>query len=117
MVTFCLTDESEQKIIFRYFPEGKEDKGYGVIIVDKVKEEINIIQVAPADFVRNIPAEELNDLAEAINHVKRKAGETDFVEMVTEPERSIYYGDHAVNEIVKYLRKGEIPQRGMQVWY
>lgn len=37
MVTFRLIEENEQRIVYRYFPEGKEDNGYGVIIVDKVK--------------------------------------------------------------------------------
>ena len=49
--------------------------------------------------------------------MKREAGETDFVEMTTESEHSIYYGDHAVREIIKYLRKGEVPPKGMQMWY
>ena len=117
MVTFRLIEENEQRIVYWYFPEGKEDKGNGVIIVDKVNEEIDITEVAPSDFERDIPAEELNELAEAINQMKREAGETDFVEMATEPEHSIYYGDHAVREIVKYLRKGEVPRKGMQMWY
>ena len=111
MVTFRLIEEDEQRIVYWYFPEGKEDKGHGVIIVDKIQEEIDITEVAPDDFERDIPAEELNELAEAINKMKREAGETDFVEMTTESEHSIYYGDHAVREIIKYLRKGEVPQK------
>ena len=75
MVTFRLIEEDEQKIIYWYFPEGKEDKGHGVIIVDKVQEEIDITEVAPDDFERDIPAEELNELAEAINQMKREARE------------------------------------------
>lgn len=117
MVTFRLIEEDEQRIVYWYFPEGKEDKGHGIIIVDKIQEEIDITEVAPDDFERDIPAEELNELAEAINKMKREAGETDFVEMTTESEHSIYYGDHAVREIIKYLRKGEVPPRGMQMWY
>ena len=116
MVTFRLIEEDEQRIVYWYFPEGKEDKGHG-IIVDKIQEEIDITEVAPDDFERDIPAEELNELAEAINKMKREAGETDFVEMTTESEHSIYYGDHAVREIIKYLRKGEVPPKGMQMWY
>ena len=80
-------------------------------VKDKIQEEIDITEVAPDDFERDIPAEELNELAEAINKMKREAGETDFVEMTTESEHSIYYGDHAVREIIKYLRKGEVPQK------
>ena len=50
MVTFRLIEENEQRIVYCYFPEGKEDKGNGVIIVDKVNEEIDITEVAPSDF-------------------------------------------------------------------
>lgn len=117
MVTFRLIKEDDKEIVYWYFPEGKENKGHGIIIVDKVKEEINITEVAPSDFERDIPVEELNEMAEAINQMKRKVGKTDFVEMTTEPGHSIYYGDHAVREIIKYLRKGEVPQNGTQMWY
>ncbi len=71
MVTFRLIEEDEQRIVYWYFPEGKEDKGHGIIIVDKIQEEIDITEVAPDDFERDIPAEELNELAEAINKMKR----------------------------------------------
>ena len=33
MVTFRLIEEDEQRIVYWYFPEGKEDKGHGVIIM------------------------------------------------------------------------------------
>ena len=117
MVTFRLIEEDEQRIIYWYFPEGNEDKEHGVIIVDKIQDEVNITKVAPDDFERDIPAEELNWLGEAINQMKREAGRTDFVEMTTESEHSIYYGDHAVDEIIKHLLKGEVPQKGIQIWY
>ena len=117
MVTFRLIEEDEQRIVFWYFPEGKEDNGHGVIIFDKVREEIDITEVAPDDIERDISAEELNELAEAINQMQREAGGIDFVEMTTESEHSIYYGDHAASEILKHLRNGEVPKKGKQVWY
>ncbi len=117
MVTFRLIKEDERSIVYWYFPEGKEKKGHGVIIVDKVQEEIDITEVAPDDFERDISPEELNQMAEAINQMKREAGETDFVEMTIKPAHIVTYGDHAVEEIIKYLRKGEVPQKGMQMWY
>ncbi len=117
MVTFRLVQEDEQKILYWYFPEGKEDSGHGVIVVDKVMNEINIIQVAPDDFERDISAEELNSLAEAINEMVREAGRADYVEMTTETEHSIYYGDHAVSRIAECLQKGDTPQKGTVMWY
>ena len=41
-MTFRLIEENEQRIVYWYFPEGKEDKGHGVIVVDKIHEEIDI---------------------------------------------------------------------------
>ncbi len=117
MVTFRLIEINEQRIVYWYFPEGKEEKGHGVIIVDKLQDEINITEAAPDDFERDIPAEELNKMAEAINQMKHEAGETDIVETTTESVHSTYYGDHAVREILKHLRKGEIPEKGKQIWY
>lgn len=117
MVTFRLIEKEKQRIVYWYFPEGKEENGHGVIIVNKLQDEINITEVAPDDFERDVPAEELNKMAEAINRMKHEAGETDFVEMTTESIHSTYYGDHAVREILKHLRKGEIPEKGKQIWY
>lgn len=73
--------------------------------------------MAEGDRERDIPAEELNQIAMVINQMKRKRGATDFVEMVTESEHCVYYGDHAVREIAKYLQEGKVPQKGMQEWY
>ena len=56
MVTFRVIEEDEQRIVYWYFPEGKEDKGHGIIIVDKIQEEIDITEVPPDDFERDIPA-------------------------------------------------------------
>ena len=56
-------------------------------------------------------------MAAAINQMKREQGETDYIEPVIEPVHSVCYGDHAVSEIVKHLREGEVPEKGKQVWY
>ena len=84
---------------------------------NSIRQEIDITELAEEDWERDIPPDELNELAEAINQMKRERGATDFVELVTEPEHSIYYGDHAVREIVKHLREGKVPKKGMQAWY
>lgn len=49
--------------------------------------------------------------------MKCENGETDFLSLVTEPEYDIWHGNHAIREIMKHLREGEIPERGMQMWY
>ena len=117
MVTFKLIEETDARLVFWYYPEGYEDKKPGTIIVDRIKEEIDITELAEDDWEHVIPLEEINELVDAINRMKQEQGETDYVEPVTEPEHSIYYGDHAVNEIIEHLHKGEIPKKGMQAWY
>lgn len=49
--------------------------------------------------------------------MKCENGETDFLSLVTEPEHDIWYGNHAIREIMKHLREGEIPEKGIQIWY
>ncbi len=117
MVTFKLIEKTEDKLVYWYYPEGQEDKRPGVIIVDFKTEEIMITELAEEDWERDIPVEELNIIIESINQMKRERGETDFIEKAAEPEHSIYYGDHAVREIKKYLNYGTIPEKGMQAWY
>lgn len=39
------------------------------------------------------------------------------MEYVTEPIRRMPYADHAMNEIAKRIRQGEIPKKGLQAWY
>lgn len=117
MVTFKLIERSEEKLVYWYYPEGNEDKRPGIIIVDCLKEEIELTELAEEDWERDIPVEEINELIESINQMKRENGETDFLDLATEPEHNIWYGDHAVSEIIKHLRKGEVPKKGMQMWY
>ena len=117
MVTFRKIQEDEQSIVYWYFPEGKEDKGHGTIVVDKINTNIDITEIAPGDFTRMISIEELNEMAEAINQMERESGGTDFAELATEPERSIFYGDHAVHKIVQNLQKGIVLEKGAEMWY
>lgn len=56
-------------------------------------------------------------MSAAINEMARERGEADFVEFVRESEHGVYYGDHAVRKIIEHLQKGEVPKRGMQMWY
>lgn len=47
--------------------------------------------------------------------MKKEEGETDFLPYITEDESNIFNGDHAMKEICKYLVKGEVPKKDMQV--
>lgn len=116
MVTFKLVEEDGAHLVYWYYPEGNEALRPGIIEVDLESNEITVTELAEKDWERDIPPEEQNKLIEAINQMKRERCATDFVELATEPEHCIYYGDHAVSEIYKYLRTGETPKEGMQAW-
>lgn len=117
MVTFKLIEKCEEKLVYYYYSEGNEDKRPGTIIVNRFNEEIELTELAEDDWEREIPAGEINELIESINQMKRENDETDFLSLVTESKRDIWYGDHAIREIIKHLREGEIPEKGMQLWY
>lgn len=117
MVKFKLVTETDTQLVYWYYPEGNYDGDYGIIIVDRINETIDVTKVAADDWEREIPPEEINELIQAINKMRAERGSNDFEELITEPEHSIYYADHAVSEIVKHLRDGIIPKEGMQAWY
>lgn len=64
MVTFKLIEKSEGKLVYWYYPEGNEDKRPGTIIVNRLKEEIELTELAEDDWERDIPADEINKLIE-----------------------------------------------------
>ena len=117
MVTFEVIDENECYLTYYYYPEGNKNIKPGIIVVDRQNMQIVVKELAEDDWERDIPPEELNELGEAINNMVRENGGSDFVELVTESVHSVFYADHAVNEIKKRLLNGEIPHDGRQVWY
>lgn len=117
MVTFKLQEETDSRLVFYYYPEGNENNKPGIIVVDRTQDEIEITELAQEDWEYEISVEELNEMAEEINQMKRERGATDFLELATEPLHCTFYSDHALNEIIKYLRKGIIPKEGKRAWY
>lgn len=117
MVTFTLIREMQTELIYYYYPEGDTSKEPGVIVIEKESYAVTIKKLADGDWESEIPVEELNLLANAINEMKRANGNTDFVELANTAQHIAYYGDHAVKEIRKQLLKGDIPKSGELFWY
>ena len=117
MVTFKLVEETDEYLLYWYYAEGDESLKPGIIIVDKIKGKIDITELAENDWERDISVEELNELAESVNREIREEGETDFLELATEPEHSVFFVDHAVNAIWDKLREGIVPKKGARAWY
>ena len=116
MVKYILVEEGRRFICYFYYANGEEDKKPGIIIVDKEKEEIDVIQLAEDDFERMVSVEELNLLIKDVNEMRTASGEPPY-ELETNPERSIFFGDHAVSEIRENLLKGVVPNQGVRYWY
>ena len=117
MVDFELIEERINKLVYWYYPEGNKSSKPGTIIVDRIEGDIKIAELADKDFERDIAADELNTLAEAINEMKRERGATDFVEFTSESEHSVYYGEQAVWGIRDKLHEGIVPKKGNRIWY
>ena len=43
MVTFRLIEETDQYLIYWYFPNGNEDEMHGIILIDKLNETVEKI--------------------------------------------------------------------------
>lgn len=117
MVTFKLIEETDEYLIYWYYANGNESLKSGISIVDKIKGTIDITELAEDDWERDISVEELNECTESINREICEEGGTDFLELATEPEHSVFFGDHAVNAIWDKLREGIVPKKGSQAWY
>ena len=79
--------------------------------------EIEIIKVAEGDYGLYISAEERNEFIDSINEMILESGEGELFEYVSEPIREARYGLHAINGICEELRKGDIPEKGIVMWY
>lgn len=90
MVTFKLIEETDEYLLYWYYAEGDESLKPGIIIVDKINGKIDITELAEDDWERDISVEELNELAESVNREIREEGGTDFLELATEPEHSVF---------------------------
>lgn len=121
MVTFRLIEENDKYIIYWYFPEGKEECGHGVIVIDKQKEEISITQLAPDDFSRVVSPDELNEMRNSVNNMRKAEGEPELTEeewpSVKEKITIIFFAGHAVSKILEDYNSGKIPKNGMAAWY
>ncbi len=121
MVTFRLIDENIRYIIYWYFPEGNEEKGNGIITIDKENDCIDISKLAPDDFTRIITIEEQNAMRDSINQMRIEEGMEELSEeefpSATKPLTKTFYADHAIRKIVESYNNGIVLKDGMAAWY
>ena len=117
MVSFKLIEKNEDNLVYHYYPEADENLKRGVIIVDRIKEEIFVSELAENDWERYISTEELNEVYDSFNRILKEEGKEEQINYATEPVHSVFYADPVIREISKRINSGEIPEEGSVVWY
>ena len=74
MVTFRLIEETDQYLTYWYFPNGNEDEMYGIILIDKLNETVEIQKMAHDDFSHIVTVDEQNELRNSINEMRKEEG-------------------------------------------
>ena len=121
MVTFKLVTQTETSIIYNYYPDGRENRGFGIICIDLINDTIILKKMAANDFERVVTKEELNEMRASINEMRLENGESELSEdelpIATEDEILRYYADHAINAIWEAYKEGKPLKYGSRAWY
>lgn len=117
MVTFRLAEETKEHLVYLYYPEGRDSKRPGIIILDRATERLEIKELAEEDWSREISSDELNEFGKKINDLAQELGTNEYVKMVDKSKVICFYGDHAKKAILEKLREGTIPTEGVRYWY
>lgn len=121
MVTFRLLYKSENDIRYEYYPEGNINSGAGLIGINIAENTIDLLQPAEHDSLRIVRAEELNDMRNSINEMRKENGEPLLSEeelpIATEDSQYYQYASHAINKIAEAYEKGTVLEKGTVVWY
>ena len=121
MVTFRLIEETDQYLTYWYFPNGNEDEMYGIILIDKLNETVEIQKMAHDDISHIVTVDEQNEARNSVNDMRREEG----LPFLTEEEwpsattefTTTFFADHAISKIVEGYNSGKILKEGISVWY
>ena len=87
--------QTSDRVIYKYYPENKREKRYGVFSLYLSEQRIEIDSVAEDDFLRITTAKELNNFRDVINKMRIENGESPFSEkelpVATEDEEWYYF--------------------------
>ena len=121
MVKFILKEKIGTTFTYEYFPEDDTSKEAGIIVVDVSAGSVNIEKVAEKDFECFTSVEELNEMRDAINEMRKENGKPPLTEeeCSSTPEDSAwyFYADHAINKLCDLFNNGEEPTEGVSMWY
>lgn len=120
MVTFKLKEDSEQQVVYWYFPHGNEANGHGTIVIDKLAGKLDVTELAPEDrLVRHSVDEQLRR-REATNKMRQIEQIPELTEeewpTPTEDIISTVFADHAITKIVEAYNQGQLLEEGAESW-
>ena len=121
MVSFRLISKTEKEIKYEYFPENDKNALPGIIVIDREKEDIFVLQQAEKDFSRIIPVSELNALRDSVDEMRQEDGMPPLTEedwpKATKDDIYYFYASNAISKIADAYNEGEILEDGMSIWY
>ena len=120
MVTFKLKEETEQQLVYWYFPNGNEENGHGTIVIDRVHGKLDVSELAPDDRLVRHTVENQNRWRKAVNKMRNieqipELTEEEWPE-ATEDKISTVFADHAIKKIIEAYNAGEILEEGAETW-
>lgn len=120
MVTFRLMEKNDETITYRYFPNGKPEHGYGVIVIDRIAGKIDLKELAPDDMMAKHSVEEQMKIRQAIVNMRKIEQLPELTEqefpIPTEEKISTVFADHAIQKIVQAYNQGQILEEGQAIW-
>ena len=120
MVTFKLKKETEQQLVYWYFPNGNEENGHGTIVIDRVHGKLDVSELAPDDRLVRHTVENQNRWRKAVNKMRNiehipELTDEEWPE-ATEDRISTVFADHAIKKIIEAYNAGEILEEGAEAW-
>jgi len=120
MVTFRLIDKNDETITYRYFPNGKAEHGFGLIVIDRMAGRIDVTELAPDDMLRKHTVEDQLRIRNAIVNMRKTEQLPELTEeefpIPTEDKISTIFADHAIQKIVEAYNQGNILEEGQAIW-
>ena len=117
MVTFKLKEESDQQLVYWYFPHGKEENGHGTIVIDRVLGKLDVTELAPDDRLVRPTGESQNKAVNQVRNIEQIPELTDEEwPEATEDKISTVFADHAIQKIIEAYNNGEVLEEGIETW-
>ncbi len=121
MVKFFIEKKDNNKAIYKYYPEDDLEKTGGIINVDLKTGDMAVDVPAEMDFKCAAVADELNELRNAIDEMRKERGAAPLTEdelpTATEDREWYFYADHVIRRLKEEGETANMPENGTVAWY